>query len=603
MLYLFKLYVSTNKANALKVQLGSGRLNSLFNAQDQVSSLEDQNERYTTENKQLITHRKSDLETIEQLKIDLAKNDRVMMLHMDLIQYQLGDLKMKGSKLLVVETEQQRNDRIQARVNELCNSLNIKIEQAQIGITGVSTSSRGGLIAGSSLTLEQLNDVITKFVESNAGSGGIDNVLATPDQKCMFGPLTTHFKSNRSSTSRNEKELSFGQYSLGPNAMIMISRMRKKQSEGGRKITLDNLNIIAQHAIMRVNIKMKAARTLDYKTLFDENERTKKRKNHDSLVKTADLPGYHGAMLITPVDDGGRPIGLVVCFGGYYGPDEPKIWQQVFNRTWQAALGKSDITRNVEGGLKLIRRLVPEEIANVILSKIDANRSVIEQLNNINTLIYHDSATCLRMDISNCTSLAIEKETTFIKLKVVKPFIKRVRSLLKKKPFVNNLLYIKSDGDSALIGQVSGEIIDHAELCLLFALRFQETELPDLNEALKVSNVKFKIHCGLSSGKASTTFEYMDGHLTLDMNGSPVDMASKLESSIGTTSHIDELRGICDIAMSKSYINKLKEQDKLKSMKFSWEEYNIEDIKINSYGKCSILGHGKPSVEVFGITY
>ena len=87
------------------------------------------------------------------------------------------------------------------------------------------------------------------------------------------------------------------------------------------------------------------------------------------------------------------------------------------------------------------------------------------------------------------------------------------------------------------------------------------------------------------------------------MNGSPVDMASKLESSIGTTSHIDELRGICDIAMSKSYINKLKEQDKLKSMKFSWEEYNIEDIKINSYGKCSILGHGKPSVEVFGITY
>ena len=607
LLRLLQLYVSNNQDDALKVQLGADKaMGGMFTTQDQVDILESSLEGSSSEIKQLKLNTKSDAEIIEQLRSDLIKIDRIMALHMDLIQYQLGDLKMKGSKLAVVEGVKSRDDRIQARVDILFNALNVKIEQAQIGKTRYSFSSqRSGYIKGSNLTLEELNDVITRYLEANAGSGGNKGIPETPDQKCMFGPLISHFKSNRntSSTTRNKDILSFARYSVGPNARNMIYKMKKRD---GTQITLENLNIIAEHAIMRVNIKMKAARTLDYKTLFEENERTKGRKNHVSLLKTTDIEGYAGAMLITPVDDGGKEIGLVVCIGGYYNRDESIIWQQVLNRTWQGALGKSDIKSNVEGGVKLLRKFIPLEIVELVLAnaKLNYEQDIGTQLKRLNMEIYYSNTTSLFIDISNCTSMSKRNESRFLKHKIVNPFIKSIHTLTTKSPFAGKLFLVDQIGDCAYIVPTSPGIKEHAELSFLFAYKFIKEILPKLNESLDGTGMNINVHCGLSCGSGHLTFEYNYNRLKVDFNGPGTDMAAKCEAGSGSTSHIDKLRGMCDIAMAESYILHLTTRGLFDedNITFSYTKYNLEDLIFTSFGPCEILGHGKPSVKVFGYT-
>ena len=570
----------------------------MFAAQDQLSALESQNDDITRENKQLITEQKSQDDRISELKELITDNKYIMELHMDLLKFQLRELKMKGSKLEVVDALTTRDNRIQARVDKLYADLNVKIEQAQRSRkkTSLSSSSRNGFMKDATLTLYELNQVIVNFVERNAGSGGRDNIPETPDQMCMFGPLTTHFKSNRTmSTAREENDLSFAQYTAGPNALRMITAM---------KIKLDNLNIIYDHAVMRVNIKMKAARTLDYQTLFEENQRTKKRKNHVSLLATATLKGHDGAMLVTPVDDGGRPIGLVVMLGGYYAPDEPIIWQRVLNKTWQLYLGKSGTQTNVEGNIKFLRQFIPTEIVDTVIMSagFDINKNLIDQLPKLNTEIYYTNSTSLFIDISSCTSLSKGNDTKFLKHSIVDPFIKRMYNLTKSPPFVNKLFFVKQTGDCGYIVPCSPEVKDHAEICFLFAYNFINIELPVLNTQLEKAGLTMKVHCGLGCGPGHMTFKYQWNRLKIDFNGSGTDIAAKCEAVSGSTSYVDKLREKCNITMSASFIQQLESRGLLDkdNMVFSWSKHEIVNLKFTSFGKCGILGYGKNPVEVFG---
>ncbi len=533
---------------------------------------------------------------IKKLALDAADAKILRELHMRIINQSLDASQAKDAKLLVYELIETRTKRMESRTKYLYDSLKIRIAQRSLAVQKSSSSRRSSRASGSNISLEDVNQVVVDFAEESAGSGGMGEIPKTSKQKCMFGPLTTHFRSNRtSSTNRDANEMKFARYAVGSNAQKMIF---------GMGIQLDNFDIIGNHAIMRVNIDRKMATGLDVKQLRGEDKRVDKERGHESLLDTSNIPGYDGAMLITPIDEGQKAIGLFVMLHGYYDKEEPECWQRALNKIYQEALGSEVIKTDIEGSARALRKFIPPEIAQVVISNagFDFSRSYLEQLKNIQTEIYHPKATALVIDITNCTSLANAIESIFMKRKVIDPFINKVHNLLKKPPFANNLMFIKSNGDGVIIGQVNSNLDHHAELCLLFIIKFMDNELPLLNEMLKTSGVTMDIHSGLSFGPAWTTFEYKHDRLELDFNGPPINMASKLETAIGTTSHIDKLRGKCNVAMSELFIDQLANRGLLKNMIFSWNEHNVENIKIIPYGKCEILGHGKPPVEVFGFT-